>query len=50
MEMDRELWSENLECEMTLHVLTDMSQFWVVNMVMKFQVVKGVDDYQLRRE
>jgi len=48
VELDRELWSGNLQCEVTLHVVTDMSQFWIVNMVMKFQVLKRVGDYQLR--
>jgi hypothetical protein len=33
-----------------VHVATDMSQCWVVNLVMKFQVLKSVGDDQLRRE
>lgn len=48
--MDRELWSENLQCEVTLRVVTDMTQFWFVNMLMKCQVLKRVGDYQLRSD
>lgn len=50
MEMDRELWSENLQCEVTLRVITDMSHVWILNMVMKFQVLKRAGDCQLRRD
>ena len=48
--LDGELWSENLQCDVTLHALTDMTHCWVVNLVMKFQFLKRVGDYQLRRE
>jgi hypothetical protein len=44
VELDTELWSENLQCEVTVRVLTDMAHCWVVNMVIKFQALKRVGD------